>query len=92
MTCATVSSLAYFCIGLVRAWAATGLPSLNQGTNETNVHVLPQAPLGIDTTSWIGRLYSFYHTVDKLNSSVPATSWSNSGKPLVVRDSELSRA
>jgi len=51
--CALTSSLAYLCIGLVRAWASTGLPSLNDPGNSTNPHVLPSAPLDQDTTSWI---------------------------------------
>eukprot|EP00092_Neocalanus_flemingeri_P046464 GFUD01052267.1.p1 GENE.GFUD01052267.1~~GFUD01052267.1.p1 ORF type:complete len:481 (-),score=118.98 GFUD01052267.1:59-1501(-) len=51
--CALSSSLAYLCIGLVRSWASTGLPSLNDAANNTNPAVLLTAPLSEDTTSWI---------------------------------------
>jgi len=51
--CALVSSLAFLMIGLVRAWASTGLPSLNTHTNSSTSYVLPSAPLDTDTCSWI---------------------------------------
>ena len=39
----------------MRAWASTGLPSLNDAANNTNTDVLPSAPLSADTASWIGK-------------------------------------
>jgi len=50
---AVASSLCYLCIGLVRAWASTGLPSLNDRMNGTNTHIVDSAPLEESTCSWI---------------------------------------
>ena len=61
--CALSSSLVYLCIGLVRAWASTGLPSLNDPANNTNLADLPTAPLPGDTASWIGENIASLYSV-----------------------------
>merc|ERR1712110_1093741 len=57
LACSLSGALSYFCIGLVRSWASTSVPSLNN-VNVTNggtgvSHPVSDAPLNPETLSWM---------------------------------------
>jgi len=71
VSCALCSALCYLCIGLVRSWASTSVPSLNGNVNGTGVsYPVAGAPLDAETVSWIVSLPPLLAILGSVSSSV----------------------